>query len=384
MWTKKLRTIIEAIIFTLLFVTTTSAEPETLQELGIKGIELAHDMQFDEADKIFDEMIRMEPENAFGYLLKLSSFNLMAEIKGIEKEQGEYLKDLTLKTINIAEGMLEKNEDDIDALFYLGCAYGNLGVYYTDTGSWLSAYWNGRKGKNCLEKAVEKDPEYYDAYLGLGMYHYYADVLPKVVKPLSFLLGIEGNRAKGIEEITLAITKGRFAKGSAKYFLAKSVYLREEDYETALPLFKELTMDYPHSHSLLMKLAICYLNLKKYDLSVQIMENSLQSEFPDGHEYLRSQLYYNLGRAYSELKEYYEAISALKEACEISRSKEGDKSWVYARSLFSIGYSYEMMGSMDKAREYYSQIGEKDGESVYKNAQARIKKSLLPATQGTE
>ena len=363
-----------AILFTVLLVPEINAQPGTFQELGIKGIELAHDMQFDEADKLFDKMIRMKPDNAFGYLLKLSSFSLMAEIKGIEKEQEEYFKDLTLKTINIAEGMLKKNKHDTDALFYLGCAYGNLGVYYTDTNSWLRAYWNGRKGKNCLEKVVEKDPDYYDAYLGLGMYHYYAAVLPKIVRPLSFLLGIEGDRVKGIDEVKLALSKGTYARGSAKYFLAKSVYLKEENYEAALPLYKELITDYPHSFSLQMQLAICYRNLKKYDLSIQTIKNSLQSQSLNEYPYLRSQLYYHLGKTYSEMNDFDQAVPAFKNACKIARSKSGEESWVYARSLFSIGYSYEMMGSLDKALKYYSQINEEDDKSAFRDAQARIKK----------
>ena len=257
-----MRTIITALLLTLFFVSAAGAESATLHELGVKGIDLAHDMQFEEADKIFDEMIRMEPDNAFGYLLKIASFRLEGQVKGIGDEQSAVFKDLTFKTIHAAENMLNKNRDDVDALFYLGCAYGNLGAYYTDTGSWLRAYWNGRKGKNYLLEAVNKNPKYYDAYLGLGMYHYLADVLPQIVKTLSFLLGIEGDREKGIEEVSLAVSKGTYSKGSAKYFLANSIYLKEENYKAAFPIFKELIADYPHSHYLRLKFAISCRNLK--------------------------------------------------------------------------------------------------------------------------
>lgn len=303
-----MRTIILTIIFTLLLVPVISAQPQDIRELGLKGIALTRNLQFDEANKIFDKMIRIDPENALGYLLKSSSFLSMTEIKGIEIEQAENFKDQTLKVIDIAEEMFDENKDDVDVLFYLGCGYGNLGIYYMNNNSWLRAYWNGRKGKKYLEKAIGKNPDYYDAYLGLGMYKYYAAVLPKIIKPLSFLLGMEGDRGKGIEEVTLALKKGSYARDSAKVFLADSVHWKEENYEAALLLYKELITEFPRNHYFQMRLAICYRVLKKYDLSLQTIENSLKSESINGYPYLRNQLYYNLEKAYSEMKEYDQAI----------------------------------------------------------------------------
>ena len=367
-----MRIIIAVLLLAVFSVNAAGAEPPTLHELGLKGISLAHDMQFKEADKVFDEMIRIEPENAFGYLLKISSLRLIAEIKGVGGEQDDVYKDLTLKTIRVAEDMLKKNEDDVDAIFYLGCAYGTLGIYYTNTASWLRAYWNGRKGKNYLLEVVEKDPDYYDAYIGLGMYHYFADVLPEIIKPLSFLLGIEGNREKAIEELTLASSKSIYSKGSAKYFLAKSVYLKEGNYEAAFPLYQQLLADCPNNHFLRTQYAICCRNLKKYDLSIQIIKKSIQSKKLGEYEYLRSLLYYNLGKTYSELKEFDQAIQAYKKAYEISRLKQGKKTPVYADSLFSLGETYEEMGSIDKAREYYLMIKNSDDKDLYEEARERI------------
>ncbi len=367
-----MRVIIAVLLLIVFFVDTSGAKSTSLHELGIKGINLAHDMQFEEADKIFDEMIRMEPDNAFGYLLKIASFRLMGEIKGIENEQSGVFKDLTLKTIHAAETMLEKNEDDVDAIFFLGCAYGNLGVYYTGTGSWLRAYWNGRKGKNYLLETVEKNPDYYDAYLGLGMYHYYADVLPEIIKVLSFLLGIEGDREKGIKEVSIASLKGTYSKGSAKYFLAKSVYFREENYEAAFPLYKELLSDYPNNHFIRLHYAICCRNLKKYDQAVKVIEKSLQSKTLDEYEYLQSLFYYHLGKTWLDIKKYESAIHAYKKACEISRFNKDKKINVYTASLFSLGEISEMMGDTDKARKYYLQIKKSDDKALYEAARSKV------------
>ena len=79
------------------------------------------------------------------------------------------------------------------------------------------------------------------------------------------------------------------------------------------------------------------------------------------------------------MNEFDQAVLAYKNAYKILKSEKGNKSWVYTWSLFSIGYNYEMMGSIDKAHEYYSQIKEKDNEAAYKYALAMIKNPLTPA-----
>jgi len=376
-----MKTIILTILLTMLFVPTISANPKNINELGIKGIDLVFDMQFEQANKIFDEMIRMDPENAIGCFLKSKSYLWMYIFSTNDKEHIERSLELFLKTIDIAKEMLDKNEDDIDALFYIGNAYGYIGRRYGETGSWIRAYWYGRKGTNYLKKVIKKDPDYYDAYLGLGMYRYYADVLPKYIKVLSFLLGgLGGDSEKGIDEVILASSKGNLIRGEAKFLLASEIYFNyEKNYEEALPLLKELTTNYPHNLFFKYSLAGCYRNLYKYDLSVQTIEKALQSESLNEYPYLRSQFYYILGGTYSEMNEFDQAILAYKNAYKISQSENGNKSWVYSWSLFFIGFDYEMMGSIDKAHEYYSQIKKKDNEGAYNYALAMIKNPLTPA-----
>jgi tetratricopeptide (TPR) repeat protein len=376
-----MKTIILTILFTMLFVPTISANPKNIDELGIKGIDLVFDMQFEQANKIFDEMIRMDPENAIGYFLKSKSYLWMYLFSTNDKEHIERSLELFLKTIDIAKEMLNKNEDDIDALFYVGNAYGYIGRRCGETGSWIKAFWYGRKGANYLKKVIKKDHDYYDAYYGLGMYHYYTSVLPKFIKVLSFLLGgLEGDREKGIDEVILASSKGNLTRSEAKLLVAAEIYLNyEKNYEAALPLLKELTTEYPHNHFYKFNLADCYRNLYKYDLSFQTIEKALQSESLNEYPYLRSQIYYLLGRTYSEMNEFDKAISAYQSAYKISQSEKGNKSWVYSWSQFSIGLCYEMMGSIDKAHEYYSQIKKEDNEGAYKYAQAMIKNPLTPA-----
>lgn len=378
-----MRTLILTILFTVLCVTTIRAETKSLyDELGVKGYELLLDMRYDEADKIFDEMIRMEPKNAMGYVCKSQSYFHYWKYAMIEPDQKdlEQFKELLFNTRNIAKEMLDKDKDNIDTLFILGSAYGNIGLYYGNTDNWFRAWWNARKGIKYIKKVVKEDSEYYNAYLLLGMYNYFADTLPRFVKALSFLLGrTKGDREKGIDQLILASSKADL-KGDAKIFLADSVYFNEENYEAASVLLEELNAEYPDNHYLSLILAVSYRHLNKLDLSVQTLKSSLQSESLKEFPYLHGELYYNLGLAYSRMNEYDQAILAHKNAYKIPENLEGYITDHYdTGALYEIGDAYEMLGSINKAHEYYSKIKENDNRKAYENAQDRIKNPLTPA-----
>lgn len=370
-----MRTLILAIMFAILPVPSISAQSKNVHELGIKGIELTHDMQYEEADKIFDEMIRLEPENARGYFFKSACYYSSYTD---EKKHADKFKYATHKAIDIAKAMLHKNEDDPDAMFYLGCAYGKLGMYYVDNHKYVKAYWYGSKGIKYLKKVIEKDPDYYDAYLGLGIFDYSVSVLPKIIKSLSFLLRINEDREKGLEEIRITSSKGVYAKDDAKIALLNIYIDYENDFDAALTLLKEMVAKYTHNPINKENLAKCYRKLKQHDLSAQTLKASLQSKSTSEFPFMESRLYFDLGKTYSELNEYDQAVPAFENALKISKSKKGKNASMKSWSLFYIGDSYEMMDSVDKAREYYLRIKKKDNKSAYKYAKRRINKPLTP------
>jgi hypothetical protein len=89
-----------------------------------------------------------------------------------------------------------------EAWFYLGGAYGARAQWRVLRGARLAAARDGKRIKNALEHALDLDPRLTDAYFGIGLYHYYADVAPRVLKALRwFLLLPGGDRAEGLAEI---------------------------------------------------------------------------------------------------------------------------------------------------------------------------------------
>ena len=67
-------------------------------------------------------------------------------------------------------------------------------------GERLAAARDGKRIKEALERALALDPDLQDAYFGIGLYHYYADVAPAAAKMLRWLLLLPGgDREQGLE-----------------------------------------------------------------------------------------------------------------------------------------------------------------------------------------
>ncbi len=313
-----------------------------ITDLGPQGMELVYDMKFNEANDIFDKIIKLEPKNGYGYFLKSVCYFWMYLKNPQDEAVGEKYKEISFKSVDVAVEMLDKNEDDVDAMFYLGGAYGNLGRYYSMDKSWWKAYWDGKKGKNYLKDVVEKDPKYYDAYLGLGIYHYYADVLPKFIKFFSFILGIEGDKEQGIKELQLAISKSKNTRTEAMFFLGAIYTDIEKDFKKALPIFKELFDKYPNNSIFGLALGKSYWKLGKYELA----KNQFQLIFDKFSNDKKVIAYLNTyGYQLLEQGSYDEAIEVFQKQVKIFPNK--------ANSYDSLGDGYRKAGKIKLAVEQY-------------------------------
>lgn len=328
----------------ILFITSSfvSAQNSRMTAMGSGAMELVYNMKYNEADAIFDEIIKLEPENAYGYFLKSVCYFWMFQNYPQDEKLGEKYKNITFKTVEVAEKMLDKSENNLDAMFYLGGAYGNLGRYYALDKSFVKAYWYGKKGKNYLLDVVERNPKYYDAYLGLGIYHYYADVLPKIFKTFSFLFGIQGDRELGLRELRLALSNSKNTKTEAMIFLGAIYVDVEKDYKKALPVFRTLFEKYPDSKLAGMTLARCYWETGNYELAIKqyrLVSDKIKGDKKYGELY-NSYGYRLLQKGFKD-----EAIVVFRKQVELFPNE--------ANSYDSLGDAYKEIGKLDLAKEQY-------------------------------
>lgn len=133
-----------------------------------------------------------------------------------------------------------------EAWFYLGGAYGARGQWRVLRGEVLSAARDGKRIKESLERSLSLDPKLLDAYFGIGLYHYYADVAPAAAKVLRFLLFLPGgNKAQGMREMLQARDGGQLLRGEADYQLHILYLWYEKQPLRARTIVEELRDRYP-------------------------------------------------------------------------------------------------------------------------------------------
>lgn len=154
--------------------------------------------------------------------------------------------DRVERAIASTEAWTERDADDAEGWFYMGAAYAVRVQWRVLRGERVSAARDGKRILEALEEALRLDPAIDDAYFGMGMYKYYADVAPAAAKMLRFLLLLPGgDRKLGLEQMLRARTRGRLLQGEADYQLSIIYLWYENQTPRAINLLEALHEEYP-------------------------------------------------------------------------------------------------------------------------------------------
>ncbi|KAB2846232.1 MAG: hypothetical protein F9K45_02295, partial [Melioribacteraceae bacterium] len=310
-----------------------------------KIMDYAFNFEFDKAEKLLAQNFKDNPESLKNHYLYINT-----EILKVIKETDEQpfknkkaVKDsLHHMLINYAEKVVDKYEDkklSTDEKYYLGSIYGFLGRMYGVEGSWMSAFSSGKAGKNMLEDIIEKDAQYADAYLLLGIINYYADRLGGVVGFVAGVLGLSGDREIGIQYLKLAEKKGKLTSSQAAMLLVELYSRLEDNNLTALPYFEKLLKRHPKNSHFINWYCRELMELNKLDKVTELIKNdSLNLIMPD----VKAR-YYGLAGEYEKSNKLLNDL--LKKEGTLFPFMED-----YYKSLRVINYF--MLGNSEEAEKY--------------------------------
>jgi len=243
--------------------------PEDLRLLSKKGIEAIYAVDIPEAVKNFSAALEKHPEHPYPHFGM--AMTKWATLEYLEDESDPALEKeyeaMTDAAIDIGKAWLKKHPGDANANLCLGGMYGLRARLAVLQHRWIKAYFEGKKAISSMRKAVKIDPELYDAYLGLGMYEYYAGTLPGVIKFLAKLV-MSGDAKKGIEYLTVCKEKGYFNALGSKLLLIEIFTQPGSPYantELAVKWSRELRAAFPeHAQMHFVEIVSLYEN-KNYE-----------------------------------------------------------------------------------------------------------------------
>jgi hypothetical protein len=96
------------------------------------------------------------------------------------------------------------------------------------------------------DKLLARTPPFYDAYLNFGAVEYIVGDLPFFIRWFVHYDGIQGSKTRGIEQLKLAASRGRYYGPYARILLVL-VSLREKKPEEGEHLIKGLANEFPEN-----------------------------------------------------------------------------------------------------------------------------------------
>jgi tetratricopeptide (TPR) repeat protein len=221
-----------------------------IRELLRLGIEASFQEEYAAAEARFDTLIQMAPGDPVGYFFKAALLHAqMIDYESDFREKEFYAN--VKKAKKLVKQRINRNKRDAWTYLVLGNTYGAKAVYDAKQGKWLSALQEGLMAKSALKEALKRNPQLYDAYVGLGSYHYWASVMTKALRWLPF---VGDHREQGIAEMKLAYEKSIFSSTAAASGLVW-MYIREQEFDQAIDLARQMQSEYPQGKSFLWPLA---------------------------------------------------------------------------------------------------------------------------------
>ncbi|MFA5162002.1 MAG: hypothetical protein WC421_07120 [Elusimicrobiales bacterium] len=339
--------------------------PPELDALVMRGITSIHQLDFDGAEKDFSEILEKYPGQPYGYFgLAMSQWG---RLEYQQEESNPALDELyekkTDEAIDKGEAWLKKHPEDASAHVCVGGMYGLRSRLALMKHSWIRAYFTGRKGLKHMKTAIKLDSEYYDAYLGPGMYEYYAGTLPAVIRILAKFL-VSGDPKKGLEYLNLVREKGHYTATAAKLLLIEIYTQTGSKYANpalALEWAKELRKQSPNHPMLHFVEIVClYENGKWEEVRAEAEEYLRRIEKGEANY---SAMY--TPRALIALGTSYLAENKLDKALEAfvraePPSKEKPNRWA-VWSVVRAGNIHDLQGERKKAvADYKRALGYQD------------------------
>ena len=227
--------------------TEASFPPELEGDLSAGASSMYH-LDFEAMQFHLSNAIAIKPEHpaayffqAMGQWYRLTYDSLENNNSNLENKLDQYLN----QTIEVSRKYSGSKKFLPVSSLYWGASLGAKGWYFVSRGQWVRAYFSGKKGYSLVRKVVDSDPELYEAYLGLGMYEYYAATLGPALKILASFF-VRGDREKAMRYLRLAEMRSRYVRLESAYFMWNA-FMDEGRLGEALKQSNKLNEIFPHS-----------------------------------------------------------------------------------------------------------------------------------------
>lgn len=263
----------------------------------------------------------------------------------------DYMKE----SRDLSQRILDRFPNQKDAMYFMGAAYGvEAGYDVTIDHSVEAAFNNANRAYEYDDKIIRKNPDYYDAYLTVGVYKYVVGNLPWYLKFFVTMIAHGGNAKEGLKDINLAAEKGKNIGDTAETLLM-ILHALDEDYGKAADAARKLSEDYPENYIFAVSLARILQLDGKDDPSFteyrQVLDKAEQG-VPNYNLIPMATFRYEVGERFFEMRRFDAARLQFAKAVADEATPEKDK----VRSHLRLGEILDLEGERDEALAQYRTV----------------------------
>ena len=313
------------------------------------------DAQFDRVDRQLKQTCPPAPEGAC-QALGVVSLWWQILINPESRLLDPRFNDLAAAAVAANDAWTRREPRRAEAWFYLAGSYAPLVQWRVLRGERLAAAREGGRIKTALERALQLDATLNDAHFGIGLYHYYAGVVPAAAKLLRWLLLLPGgDRVQGLQEMLQAREHGELLTGEADYQLHLVYLWYERKPRQGLDLLESLEARYPSNPLFLQRIAEVENDYFHDHPASAAAWQALRARALEGRVYLApvADVRARLGFA-SELDAMYETDRAIDELLMVIGLKPVAPPGASARAELQLGAAYDRLGARDLAVAAYA------------------------------
>ena len=343
-----------------------------------QALEVLYDGDIDGALTRIRALVANSPDDPLGHYVETLAFcwkiEQSAESAALDKEFEARVE----RALSAAQAALRKKPGDPRALLARGAIQGVKSRFHLFRLHRTDAARAAVKMREDLREVVKQQPGSRDALFGLGLYDYYADVLPKLVKVVRFLARMPGgDRARGLALIESARRGSLLHDREAQIQLYEIYAFYEKKPDHALEEIRSLVLRYRDWPLWPLKLAEhLRARMGLYKESAEVARGILatgQKGHPSftGTAVLLARL--SLGES---LLLDLRTFEAHKELLPLVAPETRAAPAMAARAHLLLGRSLELRGDRDGAKRHYQSAAAGTDKEVRRRAQDALASPL--------
>ncbi len=331
--------------------------PHPLYEPELEhAVELMLSMRLDSAETRLDKWIGSHPGDPSGLFMRSALFSWRLFLLPEEDDSGpltaafEKANEMCRES---AEHRLKERGGEFEGTVYLGAVYGQEALLALIDRRHLAMAPLAKKAWKYVQRAVSLDPQYYDNYLGLGIYLYFTDVLPRLVKVLAEAYGFEGDRVRGLASLHLAAKRGMYSRDAARIMLVNIYSEIESPDSTIVSIARDLALRYPDNPLVQWRLGDILLRSREYEGAEEIFRSVLE-RVDSGRPFYRNRMFtrwsmlYRIGICQRKSNRREEARRTFESVISAGEIKP---EWIPVEARLQAGELYILAGDTARASQ---------------------------------